>query len=141
MIYLDTNVFIYAIEQHPEYGQACKAILQKVQDGKLSVACSQLVLVEVISVLKKLNSLLVKGGKTPLDIRANVDAILSLPVTWFELNVFIIKRAAEYDYSISGVDYIHAATMEVNNISTLISADRDFDKVDFVKRRDPLQEA
>jgi len=138
MIYLDTNVFIYAIEQHPEYGKACARVLQDVQDGRLKAACSQLVLVEVLTVLKKLNSVLDKQKKKPLDIRANVDAILSLPITWFELNIFTIKRASEYHYAVSGVDYIHLATMEINNITTVVSADRDFDKVDFVKRMDPL---
>ncbi len=53
MIYLDTNILIYAIEQHPKYGGPCKRVLEDVESGKLKACASLLMLVEVINVLKK----------------------------------------------------------------------------------------
>lgn len=138
--YLDTNILVYAIERHPEYGKSCKEILIDIYAGKRKVCCSVLVLVELISVLRKINTQLRKTGKDQLDVRANVDAVLSLPINWVDLNLFVIKRSAEYEYAISGPDCIHIATMEVENITRIISADRDFEKVDFVKRVDPLDD-
>ena len=97
-----------------------------------------MVLVEVINVLKNLNKILKKENKKELDIKKNIDSILSLPIIWFNLDFFIIKRAAEYKYSISGVDYLHMASMEINSVTQIISADEELDKVDFIKRIDPL---
>ncbi len=139
MIYLDTNVFIYAIEQHQKYGKFCEKILLDIESEKLKVSASIIVLVEILNVLKKINKILNKERKKQLDIRKNIDAILSLPIIWLDLNFLTIKRATEYDYDISGVDYIHTSTMELNSITKIISADKDFDQVDFIQRIDPLE--
>jgi len=139
MIYLDTNVIIYAIENHPKYGKKCKHILEDVESEKLKVSCSFLVLIEMINVLTKINKELKERGEKILDIRKNIDAVLSLPIIWLDMNFAIIKRASEYDYNTSGVDYIHAATIELNSITKVISADGDFDEITFVKRLDPLE--
>lgn len=50
-----------------------------------------------------------------------------------------IKRASEYDYKISGIDYIHIASMEINSIKKIITADKDFDSLESVKRIDLLE--
>ena len=55
MIYLDTNVFIYAIEQHQKYGKFCQKILLDIESEKLKASASIIVLVEMINVLKKIN--------------------------------------------------------------------------------------
>jgi len=138
MTYLDTNVIIYAIENHPKYGKRCKRILEDIESEKLKVCCSVLVLVETINVLIKVNKVLREKKEKPLNINENIDAILSLPITWLDLNFSIIKKASEYNYNVSGVDYIHIATMELNSVGKIISADKDFDEVEFIKRVDPL---
>jgi predicted nucleic acid-binding protein len=138
MKYLDTNVIIYAIENHLKYGKKCKKILEEIESGKLKVGCSVVVLVEIINVLKKLNKELEKKKENTLDIKKNIDAILSLPITWFDLGIILIRRASEYNFNINGVDYIHISTMELNNITEIITADEDFEKVHLVRRLDPL---
>ncbi len=138
MTYLDTNVIIYAIENHLKYGKRCKRILEDIESEKLKVCCSVLVLVETINVLIKVNKVLREKKEKPLNINENIDAILSLPITWLDLNFSIIKKASEYNYNVSGVDYIHIATMELNSVGKIISADKDFDEVEFIKRVDPL---
>ena len=35
MIYLDANVIIYAIENHPKYGKKCKQIMEDIESEKL----------------------------------------------------------------------------------------------------------
>jgi len=134
MIYLDTNIIIYAIENDSKYGNVCKKILLDIESEKLKVCSSILILVETINVLTKIN----KISKKKLDIKKNIDAILSLPIIWIDLNFFIIKKAAEYDYNISGVDYIHIASMELNSVIRILSADKELNKIDFIKRIDPL---
>ena len=133
-MYIDTNIFVYAIENHPKYGAACKKILEDVENKKVDVTCSTLVLTELINVLVKIKK--VVGDK--LNIKESIVAVLSLPINWIDMSIFIIENAASYKYNISGADYIHIATMEINSIAKIISADGDFDKVDNVKRIDPL---
>ncbi len=139
MIYLDTNVIVYAIENHPKYGRKCKQILEDIESGKLKANCSMLVLVEAVNVMIKLNKALREQKQRALDIRRNVDAILSLPIVWLDLNFAVVKRASEYNYNISGADYMHIASMEMNSITKIISADGDFDEAESIKRLDPSE--
>lgn len=139
MNYLDTNIIIYAIENDEKYGKSCKKILTDIQKNNLKACCSIIVLVEVINVLVKINKILKKENKEELNIRKNIDSILSLPIVWFDLNFFVIKKASEYDYKISGVDYIHISTMELNSIKKVLSADAELDKIETIKRIDPLK--
>ena len=81
---MKSNVISHAIENHPKYGKACKRILLDIESGKLKVCASMLVLVEVINVLTKINKILRGESKNELDIRSNIDAILSLSIVWFE---------------------------------------------------------
>ena len=138
MIYIDTNVFIYAIENHPKYGSQCKKVLKGIENSSIKAAGSILVLVEILNVLNKLNKELRHSANGQLDISMNIAAIESLPITWLELNLPIIERAAQYNYPVNAIDYIHLATMELNQINEIISADSDLDKAKWVARTDPL---
>jgi len=138
MNYLDTNVIVYAIENHPTYGKACKRILEDIQDKKLPAASSILTLVELLNVLVKLNRARKAKGKNTVDMHGSLLALLSLPITWLELDSAVIERSFQYDYKVSGVDYVHIASMEIHGIYSLLSADREFDKIAFIKRTDPL---
>lgn len=138
MKYLDTNVIIYAIESHPKYGEKCKDILKAVENAELEICASTLILVEVINVLCKLNMILEAAHKEKLNIRKNIDAMLSLPIKWIELDFAIIRRASEYQFKVSGIDYVHVASMELNLVNEIISADEELNKIDFIKKIDPL---
>ncbi len=138
MKYIDTNVFIYAIENHDMYGKPCKKILNDIQDKNLDSCASMLVLVESINVLAKINKELKKTNQKTLIIGANLNAILSLPITWFELDFLTIRKAAEYSHNIATQDYFHLATMDIQSVHEIISADKELDKVHSIKRIDPL---
>lgn len=135
--YIDTNIFVYAIENHPKYGKSCARILSDVQEKRIEASCSVLVLVELINVLAKLNKVLSSKGVKKLVIADNIAAVLSLPITWIDLDFFIIETASAYDYGINGVDYVHISSMEANSITEVLSADHELDKVKSIKRIDP----
>ncbi len=137
MIYVDTNVIVYAIENHPRYGASCKKILEDVQEGRLEAACSVLVLVELISVLKKVNDILSRERKPTLNLGANIEAVTSLPVTWLDLDFLVVERASTYSYDVSGIDYVHISSMELDSITEIISADRELDRIKILTRVDP----
>ena len=134
MIYADTNIFVYAIENHPKYGSACKKILMGIMNKEIDAACSVIVLAELLNVLVKMRKL--TGDK--LDVKKSINAVLSLPITWFDLNFFVLETASGYKFKISGIDYVHIATMEIHSIKKNISADAELDKVDSIERIDQL---
>jgi len=136
--YIDTNIFVYAVEKHPKYGRMCAKILSDLQEKKIQGTCSVLVLVELINVLTKLNKIISKEGANKLVIADNIAAVLSLPIIWIDLDISIIETASKYEYAVNGVDYVHIASMNGNTIDEILSADRDLDKVKAVKRIDPL---
>lgn len=138
MKYLDTDIIGYAIENHPRYGKAAAKILQDIDSGKLKAAASMLVPAELIGVLVRLNRILERKSKPPVDIQKCIDAVFSLPILWLELSLGVMERASTYTFPINGGDYIHVATMETASVHEIISADSDFDKVTFIKRIDPL---
>ena len=113
--------------------------MEDIESERLKAGASVLVLVEVLSVLNKINRLLKKEGRKQLDLRKNIEAILSLPIVWFDLNFMAIKRSSEYSYDVSGVDYVHVATMDLNSISEVISADEELDKIKPIRRIDPRE--
>lgn len=138
MIYVDTNIFVYAIENHPRFGKRCKEILGDVDSKRLEACCSVLVLVELINVLKKINGILSKEGKKRLSIRDNIEAVLSLPIVWIDMDMAVIERASAYEFSVNGVDYVHIASMELTSVNEILSADEDLDSVRVIVRTDPL---
>lgn len=48
-IALDTNLFIYAFEQHPRHGETVKAILDIVEEGKVEAVTSTITLTEILT--------------------------------------------------------------------------------------------
>ncbi|KRF31745.1 type II toxin-antitoxin system VapC family toxin [Paenibacillus sp. Soil787] len=47
-IALDTNMFIYVFEQHPDFGEKAKAILEEVENGVISAVASAVSLTEIL---------------------------------------------------------------------------------------------
>lgn len=138
MTYLDTNIILYVITQDPKYGPACARVLADVETGKLQVGASTLVLLEVVGALRKLNATLHRKKRTPIDLKANLAAIISLPIVWFDLTAYTIERILEYPFNMQTADFVHLATAEQQGIREILSADKDFDAPGFIKRLDPL---
>ena len=48
-VYLDANIFIYAVEGFPKYSALCSDILQSIEDMKIHAVTSELTLAEVLA--------------------------------------------------------------------------------------------
>jgi len=69
---------------------------------------------------------------------------MKYPITIFPITEMDIRNAIELfaelnSSEISPRDAIHAANMKNNGINKIISADKDFDKFNSIKRIDPLE--
>lgn len=47
-IFIDTNIFLYAISNHPEHGQECNNFFDRIKDEELQGVVSLIVLNELI---------------------------------------------------------------------------------------------
>jgi predicted nucleic acid-binding protein len=45
---LDTNIFIYVFEQHPEFGEKAKWLLEQIEEGSYSAIASSISLTEIL---------------------------------------------------------------------------------------------
>lgn len=131
--YIDTNVWIYAMIAHPKYGERCKEILKKIEAERLEAAVSTQVLGEVAGVLY--SKYKVK------DTTPQLNAILSYPIDIYIVHPDAIRAAAEYarDYGITPYDGIHIAMAVEHNVTDIISADKELDKIELIRRTDPTE--
>jgi predicted nucleic acid-binding protein len=128
MIYLDSNVFIYATVNTAEVGEKARTLLQRIQQGEEKAETSALTFDEVFWVVKKLNfESAIEACQALLNfpnleiVSANKELAMSA--------LQIIKK-----YRLSPRDAIHAATAMATKAETIISADEHFDKIKELKR-------
>jgi predicted nucleic acid-binding protein len=128
-IFLDTNVFLYAVgAQHPLKAPS-QQVLSLVGDGALEAASNTEVIQEILYVLSR------RGQReTALKLARHVIELLDplLPVTQADISV-TCDLMDRYP-ALPPRDAIHAATMLNNGISDIITSDGHFDAVRGIRR-------
>lgn len=129
--FVDSNVFFYAKILDREYGDVCAGVLGKIERGDLKAVTSTLVVVELANALRKY-------GLSD-EVKDVVDAVFSLDMRVFEVDSIDVRTAISIfdEFRVSPYDCVHAAVMKKAGVVDVISADRDFDKIEWIKRRDP----
>jgi len=132
IVYVDTNIFIYTIFAHSEYGPVCKAIVDDLEKVKIEGVVSTLVPAEVFSVAIKYNS-----SKAKMTIKA----LYSLPLRIFEITNDVLFLASDLalKYNISGYDAIHLATSIQAGARHFISNDETLSKVNEIQLVKPIE--
>lgn len=130
-VYLDSNVFFYAKIMDKVFGKPCSTVLRRVVSNELEASTSVLVPIEVANALRKYG--LAK------DVADEVRAIFSLGIEIYSIDGADGREAAEIysEINISPYDCLHAAIMRKNGLKEIISADKDFDRLSWLKRFDP----
>jgi predicted nucleic acid-binding protein len=129
--FIDSNVFFYAKILDREYGVACARILDKIAKGKLEAATSTLAVIELANALRKY-------GLSD-EVKDVVDAVFSLDIRVLDVDSLDARNAIGIfdEFRISPYDCVHVAVMKETGIANVISADKDFDKINWIKRSDP----
>ena len=127
-MYIDSNIFIFASMDKGKLGENSREIIKLINDQKISCAASFLILDEVMWILKK------NVGRG--DAIKIAKAILSMPIKWIEVDKsVVIKMINIFEKTkLDPRDAIHIASMKVLGLSSIVSEDDDFDKVDGIKR-------
>jgi predicted nucleic acid-binding protein len=129
MLYLDSNIFIYAAVDTTETGNKARILLQKIQSGKEKATTSALTFDEVFWVLKKQSQ---KQAIEACEALLNFPNLELKPVNGelLSLTLQIIKQ-----YNLDPRDAIHAATAIATKADGIVSTDQHFDKVKELKRQ------
>lgn len=130
--YIDTNIFDYSALAHPVYGEACKHIIEDIQNRKIEAYCSFLVPIELLGSLARIDR-----EKAAIALTA----FFSLPINMIQVDEWVLQRAASVMRD-SGVSYdaVHAACMNTKGLDTIITEDvADWKKIRNVKIIRPLE--
>lgn len=133
-LFLDANVFLYAIGADSPHRGPCRDVLLAVGQGRLDGITSSEVLQEVLHV----RSRRVSVADAASAVRAAADLVAEvLPVTSHD----VIEACAllEAHTGLGARDALHAAVMKNSQLHVLVSVDRDFDVIPDLKRIEPAQ--
>jgi len=126
--FVDTNVFVYSIIDHPQFGNKARDILQRIEDGEEAFT-STLVLCEVSWVLEAMG----RQG----DVKPTLEKILSysnLQVHGFDVEDLLVGASNMMTYSIDFNNGVNLSIMTKIGISEVYSNDKKhLGKVDFLK--------
>ncbi len=131
MIYIDANVFIFAALNTERMGDAARALLRKVQEGKLEAASSALSFDELVWAVKR--------SRTADDAITSGHAFLDMPglkLVNVDSDLLAKSLAVMRGYRLDPRDSIHAASAMKEDAEAIVSTDRHFDRVKEIKRRD-----
>jgi predicted nucleic acid-binding protein len=133
-IFLDANVFLYALGGESPHRGPCRDLLTAAGDGAVDTVTSTEVLQEILHVRARRVS--VRDAAEAVRAAAELVAEV-LPVT--KDDVLLACRLCEKQPALGGRDAIHAAVMKNNLLHVIASLDRDFDLLKEVRRVSPAE--
>ena len=128
-IFLDTNIFLYAVGAEPALRDASQQILKRVAEGDLVATTNSEVLQEILFVLGR------RGRKDEaLDLARSAILLFPdlLPVT--RSDMLTACELLERYPGLPTRDAIHAATMLNNGIGSILTVDTHFDDIEEITR-------
>ncbi|MEX0569270.1 MAG: type II toxin-antitoxin system VapC family toxin [Candidatus Njordarchaeota archaeon] len=133
-VYIDTNIFIYAIFHDPKFGSVCSTILRDMSSGLFDAYGSILVAIELLGSISKIE---------PAVASKATNLYFQLPHKILSVNPKIL-RMASYIADIVNLRYdsIHLAIMIESSINKIITNDKDDwykAKTSFKKIKEKLQ--
>jgi len=131
-LFLDANIFLYAIGGDGPHRELCRAVLLAVGQGTLDGVTNSEVLQEILHVRARRAS--VSDATQAVRAAAGIVADV-LPVTREDV---LEACTLLTTYSTLGArDALHAAVMKNARVNLIISIDRDFDTIVSLKRLEP----
>jgi len=126
--FIDTNIFIYAMTGHPQFGDPAKVILERIEQGENAIT-STLVLCEIAWVLEAMGR--------QADIKLTLEKILSyntLEILGFDEDDLIVGAQNTARYHIDFNDGVNLAIMLKIGITEAYTNDtKHLGNIDFLK--------
>jgi predicted nucleic acid-binding protein len=130
VLYIDSNVFVYAALNTDKLGDRARSLLSKIQRGKEQAVTSALAFDELVWVVKKHRSMedAISAGEALLNFPNLKLVVVNGDLLVSALN--LIKK-----YNLDPRDAIHAATALMEKANTFVSTDSHFDRITELKRK------
>lgn len=128
IIALDTNLFIYVFEQHSEFGEKAKVILEQIENGFVTAVASSISLTEIL--VKP-----IREGNLTLENQYKLLFSHFPNLTILPIDNVVAERAAYLrgKYNIKTPDALIMATAIVANADLFISNDQRLETVKEMK--------
>ena len=129
MIYLDSNVFVYAVINNGEMGEKSRILLRKVISREIDAGTSALTWDEIVYAIRK------KAGAL-ISVVEGEKLLAFANLNWMKADreVIFLSQKLMSKYNLKPRDAIHAATAILNKCESIITDDSDFDKIKELKR-------
>lgn len=133
-VFLDTNVFVYALRREHRYRDPCRAIVDQLQRGELAAETSVGVVGELIYVRGRRGS---GGYREAAQRAAEITELTTVhPVEPRDLHDAISTLSNHP--TVQPGDALHAAVALNRGINSILTADRSFEMIEGLQRIDPL---
>ncbi len=117
-VYIDTNIFVYAILHHPEYGEKCSNIIRDIKQYHYEPHGSLMVAIELLGSLSRISPSIAKKA---VNLYLSIEQLVMHSVSEDVVQLAsLINDVVNIKY-----DSIHAAIMILNDIPVIISNDTD----------------
>ncbi len=124
LVYLDVNIWIYALEGYPDFWEEITLLFQAIDRGNLKAVTSELSLAEaLVKPMQLQNESLQKAYKTAISNRQNVAV---LPV---EREILIQAAQLRSTSKLKLPDAIHGATALKAQCTSFLTNDRAFKEI------------
>lgn len=135
LAFIDVNVFMYAAGKPHPYKDPCIQILSDVENSILSALVNTEIFQELLYRYYH-----IKIAEKGIELCRNILQLpfKIMPITEKDIRLEIDLFESYQNKGLKPRDAIHAATMKNNNINKIITADKDFDLIDFIQRIGPL---
>ncbi len=131
-VLIDANIFL-EVELAQEHAEACKRFLAKVKDGLVRAAITDFHVDSIALVMENYG----KGWKDLAIFLASLFLYKGLVIYPIGMGGRLRATHLMRDYGLDFDDALALQAMKDLSIETLVSYDRDFDSVDWVKRVTP----
>jgi predicted nucleic acid-binding protein len=154
-VFVDANIFLFALTKHPVHGAACEAFLDRADNQEITAVTSTNVLGEVLHRIMTIEACdrfgwPVQGianrlRRHPTEVqqlirpRQGLDEICAGRVTVVAINLALVSLATDMARQTGLLygDALIVANMRDQGISHLASLDADFDRVPGISRYSP----
>ena len=150
-IFIDANIFIYYVGNHPVFADTCEKLLMDVETKKSVGVTSIFVLNEVfhkMMILEACDQFNISMGRAIRYLKNNPHVIAALTTSRENIerikhitNLRVVEVPSQlfnkainfsWKYGLLTTDAIHVATMYEYNIRTVATNDRDFERIEWL---------
>lgn len=136
LIFVDVNVPMYAAGQAHRYKEPCIQVMRAAAQGRLLMAIDAEITQEILHRYHALQLWQV-GHAMASDVLTLASVVF--PITQEETRLALDLYERYAPQQVTARDLIHAAVMKVNGLTEIISVDSHFDRIEGLRRIDPLE--